>query len=71
MAIDIRDYEKYSGRSGDPQMRLGQALAKNAKAKQQRDAMPKGFSGGMRINRMPGIFANIFFWLKNRERERG
>jgi len=71
MAIDLRDYEKYSGRSGDPQMRLGQALAKHAKAKQQRDAMPKGFRGGLRVSAMPGIWANIFFWFKNRQRERG
>src|SRR5688572_11296054 len=32
MAIDLRDYQKYSGRSGDPYTRLGEALAKNAKA---------------------------------------
>ena len=70
MAIDPRLYEKYSGRSGDPMMRLGQVLAKDAKAKQARDAMPKGVRGGWRINLMPGIFANLFFWLRNSARER-
>ncbi len=28
MAIDLDLYEKYSGRTGDPRTRLGQALAK-------------------------------------------
>jgi hypothetical protein len=71
VTIDPRLYEKYSGRKGDPYTRLGQALAQNAKAQQERDAMPKGVMGGMRVNRLPGIWANLFFWLKNRERERG
>lgn len=70
MAIDLRTYEKYSGRTGDPQARLGAVLAKNAKAKQSRDAMPKGVSGGLRNVAMPGLFANLFFWFKNRQRER-
>lgn len=71
MTIDPRIYKKYSGRSGDPYTRLGEALAKNAKAQQSRDAMPKGVAGGMRVNMMPGLFANLFFWFKNRKRERG
>lgn len=33
MAIDIRDYEKYSGRKGDPMMRRGSALAGSEKQK--------------------------------------
>lgn len=70
MAIDIRDYQKYSGRSGDPYTRMGQALAKNAKATQERDAMPKGVSGGFRMMRTPGIFAQIWFWLKDRSRSK-
>jgi hypothetical protein len=70
MAIDMRDYQKYSGRSGDPYTRLGQALAKNAKAKQERDAMPKGVSGGFRTMRIPGIFAQLWFWLKDRSRSK-
>jgi hypothetical protein len=71
MTIDPRIYEKYSGRKGDPQMRLGNALAKNAKAKSERDEMPKGVEGGLRTIRTPGIFAQIFFWWKNRSRSRG
>jgi hypothetical protein len=71
MAIDPKLYEKYSGRSGDPYTRLGQALAKEAKAKQSRDAMPKGFRGGIRVNAMPGLWANLFFWWKNKNRDRG
>lgn len=71
MAIDPRLYTKYSGRTGDPRDRLGAVLAQNAKAKQQRDEMPKGVSGGFRVNRMPGIWGNLFFWWKNRQRERG
>lgn len=71
MTIDPTIYRKYSGRSGDPYTRLGEALAKDAKAKQQRDAMPKGVSGGLRVSLLPGSFANLFFWFKNRERERG
>lgn len=48
---------------------MGEALAKNAKAKQERDAMPKGVSGGLRVTTRPGIFANLFHWFKNRQRE--
>lgn len=38
MAIDPRMYEKYSGRSGDPYKRLGEALSQNVKQQQQRTA---------------------------------
>ena len=34
MAIDPKLYEKYSGRSGDPYKRLGEALAAGARQKQ-------------------------------------
>jgi hypothetical protein len=68
MTIDPRLYEKYSGRTGDPQMRLGAALAKGVKAKQERDAMPKGVSGGLRTTMMPGVFANVWLWIKDRGR---
>lgn len=34
MAIDPRMYEKYSGRSGDPYKRMGEALAGQAARKQ-------------------------------------
>lgn len=71
MAIDPRMYEKYSGRSGDPYKRLGEALAKDAKAKQERAAMPKGVSGGFKIMAAPGMFAQLFNWFQNRKRERG
>lgn len=71
MGIDPLLYEKYSGRKGDPYTRLGHVLAKDAKAKQQRDEMPKGLAGGLRTIRQPGIFAQIWLWFKNRQRERG
>jgi hypothetical protein len=71
MAIDPRLYEKYSGRSGDPSRRLGEALARGVKAQHARDEMPKGVSGGFRTIMMPGIFAQFFHWLKDRRRERG
>lgn len=65
MAIDPRLYEKYSGRSGDPYKRLGEALAKNAKATQERDAMPKGVSGGFRTMSRPGFVAQIYYAIKD------
>lgn len=34
MAIDRRTYEKYSGRTGDPMTRMGEALAQNAARRQ-------------------------------------
>ena len=71
MAIDPRLYEKYSGRSGDPYKRLGEVLAKDAKAKQERAAMPKGVSGGFRVMSRPGLFAQLFFFLKDRARDKG
>jgi hypothetical protein len=64
MVIDPRLYEKVSGRSGDPTRRLGEALAKNARAQSERDELPKGVTGGLRVTRMPGIFAQI--WLLSR-----
>ncbi len=70
MAIDPRLYEKYSGRSGDPYKRLGEALAKNSKAQSNRDAMPKGVTGGLNIVKLPGVFLNLWFWIRNRRRER-
>ena len=71
MAIDPRLYEKYSGRKGDPMTRLGQALAKESKAKSDRAEMPKGFSGGFRTMRSPGIWAQIYYWFKDRARSKG
>ncbi len=68
MAIDPLMYKKYSGRKGDPMMRLGAALAKDVKAKHERDEMPKGVEGGMKVTRMPGIWSQIFFWLKDKKR---
>lgn len=38
MAIDPDMYEKYSGRSGDPYKRLGEALAQGAAHKQRLSA---------------------------------
>jgi hypothetical protein len=71
MAIDPRLYTKYSGRTGDPRDRLGAVLAQDVKAKQQRSEMPKGVTGGFRMNRLPGVWGYLFFWLKDRRRERG
>jgi hypothetical protein len=68
MAIDPRMYEKYSGKKGDPSMRMGAALAQNDKAKQERDEMPKGVSGGMRTMAGPGWFMQIFYAIKDRFR---
>jgi hypothetical protein len=46
MAIDPRDYRKYSGRTGDPHARLGAALA-GADQQKARTAEAKGrMSGG-------------------------
>lgn len=70
VAIDPMLYEKLSGRKGDPYSRLGAALAKNAKAKAQREEMPKGMSGGLRTSMWPGLWANVFFWLKDKSREK-
>lgn len=70
MAIDPMMYQKLSGRKGDPYTRLGEALAKDAKHKSERDALPKGVSGGMKVNMMPGIFANLFFFFKNKSRSK-
>lgn len=38
MAIDPRLYEKYSGRSGDPYKRLGEALSRSAAQNQSLSA---------------------------------
>lgn len=65
MAIDPRIYTKYSGRSGDPHTRLGEALASNVKAQHGRDEMPKGIAGGLRTTAMPGMFAQLFNIIKN------
>lgn len=71
MGIDPLLYEKYSGRKGDPNLRKGAVLSKAAKNKQERDAMPKGVTGGLKVTFLPGIWANLFFWVKNKEREKG
>lgn len=42
MAIDYLTYEKYSGRTGDPMVRLGEALAGQAARAEER----MGRSGG-------------------------
>lgn len=68
MAIDPRMYEKYSGRKGDPTRRMGAALASDAKAKQERDAMPKGVSGGMKTIAQPGMFMQFIYAIKDRLR---
>lgn len=71
MVIDPRLYEKVSGRSADPTRRLGEVLAKNAKAQSQRDELPKGVSGGFRMMRMPGSWAQSWLvwrlWRRNKE----
>ena len=71
MAIDPLMYERLSGRKGDPQTRLGEALARDVKAKQERDELPKGMRGGFRIAALPGIWANLWFAIKDRLRNRG
>lgn len=69
MTIDPRIYERYSGRKGDPQMRLGAALARDAKAKARRDEMPRG-AESFRTVRMLGIFGQIYWWWKERSRQK-
>ena len=68
MAIDPRDYEKYSGRKGDPYTRMGEVLSQNVKAQRQRDEMPKGVAGGFNTMRQPGMFAQFFLAIKDRLR---
>ena len=70
MVVDPRLYEKVTGRSADPSRRLGEALAKRDRKQSERDALPKGFRGGMRVTRMPGIFAQIFLFWKLKQRDR-
>lgn len=70
MAIDPMMYQKLSGRKGDPYTRMGEALAKGAKHKQERDALPKGVSGGFRVSMWPGFFANILFFFKAKGRDK-
>ena len=71
MVIDPRLYEKVSGRSADPTRLLGEVLAKDAKAKASRDALPKGVSGGIRMMRTPGSWAQWFLlwrlWRRSKE----
>ncbi|MCC6678791.1 MAG: hypothetical protein IT436_16790 [Phycisphaerales bacterium] len=65
MAIDPKMYEKYSGRSGDPYKRLGEALAKSSAKKQQvRAQADKSFSeriaiGHFKANWMLSIIGSI------------
>lgn len=68
MAIDPRMYEKYSGRKGDPMTRMGDALAKNAKAQRDRDEMPKGAAGGFKTMAGPGWIMQIFYAIKDKMR---
>lgn len=71
MVIDPRLYEKVSGRSADPTRRLGEVLAKDAKAKGRRDELPKGVSGGLRMMRYPGSWAQWWLiwrlWRRNKD----
>lgn len=64
MGIDPMLYQKYSGRSGDPHTRLGEALAKNEKRKSRRDGMAKGVAGGVKVSMMPGSWWNVFYFWK-------
>lgn len=71
MAIDPMLYQKLSGRSGDPYDRLGHVLAKDAKARLDRDARPKGVAGGLNTIAQPGMFAQLVNWFKDRARSKG
>jgi hypothetical protein len=71
MAIDPMLYEKLSGRKGDVYSRMGETLAKDARAKQERDAMPKGVSGGFQVMRQPGMFAQLFNLFRDKSRFKG
>ncbi len=71
MAIDPMRCEKPSGRKGDVYTRMGAALAKDARAKPERDAMPKGVSVGLKTTMMPGIWAQLFNWFRDRNRLKG
>lgn len=71
MGIDPMMYERISGRSADPTKRMGEVLSQNAKAKQSRDAMPKGVKGGFQTMRAPGMLGQLWVWWQNRRRARG
>jgi hypothetical protein len=63
MVVDPRLYEKVTGRSADPSRRLGEVLAKGVKKQHERDELPKGIAGGLRVTRMPGTLAQwLLFW---------
>lgn len=63
MAIDPKMYEKYSGRSGDPYKRMGEALAKSS-ARQQRvdaagDAADGATHGPLKMKWLFSIIASL------------
>lgn len=71
MVIDPRLYEKVSGRSADPTRRLGEVLAKDAKSQAAGDELPKGVSGGFRVMRMPGVWAQLWLVWRLWSRKKG
>lgn len=71
MAIDPLLYRKMSGRSGDPHSRMGEALAKEEKAKSQREDARKWLWYGFRTNFLPEFIVQVLLWYKSRKRERG
>ncbi len=71
MVIDPKLYEKVSGRSADPSRRLGEVLAQGAKKQAERDELPKGVTGGFKVMRMPGIWAQWWHFWKLWRRDKG
>jgi len=50
---------------------MGEALAKSSRMKSERDAMPKGVSGGFKMMAAPGWFAQLFNWFRDSSRYKG
>jgi hypothetical protein len=65
MTIDPRIYKKYSGRSGDPYSRMGEALAKSTarssqlKASKDRSFSHRYVSGAVKARLWMGIIGSI------------
>jgi hypothetical protein len=62
MAIDPMLYKKYNNRKTE--LDVGGTLAKSSARKQDRDAMPKGMSGGLKFGMRNSGFGGLFFFMR-------